>query len=178
MNFQQLCEEHRPWSVRNFGTQTDGNAFPSFAGISEELGEYAAGYQRGDRGECLDALADVVIFLADFVARACVPGVDASLMVMIDEGVGVPRVAGSPLEALAIAVGNLGHAYLKHSQGIRGSEEERVEKLRGAVTTLYGTVFWVCAQVHGVDLSDVVAEAWGVVSARDWKAAPLSGVSE
>lgn len=175
MRFDELCVLHRPWAVANFGTLGDGDGFPAVTGISEELGEYAEGLQKGHRGECLDALADMVIFLADFVGRSNVPGLTAADVAPwgADESAMLARVNGTPLVALTIATGNLSHAYLKYRQGIRGNAEEREWKVRRACQNLYGTVAWTCLQVHGVELEGLIEGVWGEVSARDWKAQPM-----
>lgn len=76
MNFRELQTEVDEWSTRNFGYQPADNPF---LGVVEELGELAHAMLkskqgiRGTREEhhaaAKDAVADLVIFLADYCSK-------------------------------------------------------------------------------------------------------------
>lgn len=168
MNFGELREQHRPWAERNFGAANPDHAV---LGVAEELGEYVDACFEQQRGKAIDALGDMVIFLADFVRG--VPEAGDGL-VLGYYGQPAARIGGTAIEALAIAVGQLAHAHLKSRQGIRGSAEERMNKVRRAVEQLHETIHAACI-MHGLTIEETIAITWAEVSKRDWRAAPVTG---
>ena len=68
-------------------------------------------------------------------------------------------------------VGEMCRAVVKRSQGIRGSEEEWTAELRKESADV---LIKLCdiAQFNGFSLAEAVAERWGKVRQRDWRADP------
>jgi NTP pyrophosphatase (non-canonical NTP hydrolase) len=76
MTFQQLQERVCEWSVRNFKDQP---SYRPLLGAFEELGELSHAHLKGEQGirhtpdqirdMKIDAVADVIIYLADYCAR-------------------------------------------------------------------------------------------------------------
>lgn len=72
----QMQEEQRPWVKHNFG---GGPSYHPLLGIVEEVGELSHGFLKSEQGirgdkkkhheEMVDAVGDIVIYLADFCSR-------------------------------------------------------------------------------------------------------------
>jgi NTP pyrophosphatase (non-canonical NTP hydrolase) len=79
-DFAQLGVEVNRWATRNFGADRPSNSI--LLGVMEELGELSHAYLKREQGirttedhdaAIVDAVADIVIYLADFCA---VEGID------------------------------------------------------------------------------------------------------
>jgi NTP pyrophosphatase (non-canonical NTP hydrolase) len=76
LTFKQLQEEQRPWVLKNFG---GGRPHHSLLGAMEELGELAHAHLKAEQGirgsreehleKAKDAVADVIIYLADYCSE-------------------------------------------------------------------------------------------------------------
>ena len=64
-------------------------------------------------------------------------------------------------------VGELNHAYLKLSQGIRGSEEKHRESIEDAVGDILIFLVNFCSHL-GIDVSTALQKTWNEVQKRDW----------
>lgn len=71
-------------------------------------------------------------------------------------------------------IGELAHATLKMEQGIRGTKEEHMAKIKDASADI---VIFLCqlATAHKFDLESEVIKAWDEVKFRDWKKYPGKG---
>lgn len=76
MDFKQIQREVKEWSKKNFG---EGNPHRALLGVVEEVGELSHAHlkmEQGIRGsnlelfkEKVDAVGDIVIYLADYCER-------------------------------------------------------------------------------------------------------------
>ncbi len=82
-----------------------------------------------------------------------------------------------PLLGLVEEVGELAHAHLKASQGIRGTPQELQAEARDAIGDIVIYLASYCNS-NGYDLAGCVQEAWTQVHQRDWQRYPKDGVSE
>lgn len=73
-------------------------------------------------------------------------------------------------------LGELSHAYLKCSQGIRIDESHR-ENIIDAVGDIVIYLSGLCSTMD-IDLEKAITETWAKVRQRDWKKFPVDGVSE
>lgn len=88
-----------------------------------------------------------------------------------DEGL-LESVLGFAEEA-----GELVHHFLKHHQGIRGSQAEHVEGMLDSVAD--GVIFGLGVGTHlNADFGQLVTMTWQQVQKRDWIKYPQNGVSE
>lgn len=79
------------------------------------------------------------------------------------------------LLGIAEEVGELAHAHLKFSQGIRGmTREAYVEKASDALGDIF-IYMMSYANTNGFDLETCIGEAWRGVRDRDWQASPEDG---
>jgi NTP pyrophosphatase (non-canonical NTP hydrolase) len=90
---------------------------------------------------------------------------------------GGPRSAIAPeydvqaLLGLVEEVGELAHAILKRSQGIRGVHDEAVADAIGDIVIYLADL---CSR-SGLSLAECVARAWREVERRDWRIRPTTG---
>lgn len=86
-----------------------------------------------------------------------------------------PDVPGwQPLLGIGEEAGELMHAYLKMSQGIRGGREKFVVDASDAVGDLMVFLADFCNRT-GLDMNKCMSETWKKVSKRDWKKDPEKG---
>lgn len=78
-----------------------------------------------------------------------------------------PPHSWQPLMGLVEEVGELTHAFLKRSQGIRGTLEEHNAAIRDAVgdILIYLLDF---AEIESLNVQAILEETWERVSRRDW----------
>jgi hypothetical protein len=139
-------------------------------GICEEAGEFVDAHDINDRVEQGDALADLIIFAADYCS-----GMGWDLQEIWDER-GVPhgkQTHGVYLDILH-SISKVQHHHLKAAQGIRKTEgHEQSGKM-----WLGRALYWadVYAQITFKDsLLKIVEETWSRVKQRDWKKDAVSG---
>ena len=72
---------------------------------------------------------------------------------------------------LAEEVGEVCRAVVKRHQGIRGTREEWDAEIRKEVGDVFIKLVDV-ARTYGFDLADAIAERWGTIQRRNWKADP------
>ena len=63
---RKLQDEQRPWAAHNFGNMP---SWQPLLGVVEELGELVEADVLEDRVKVKDAVADTVIYLADYCSR-------------------------------------------------------------------------------------------------------------
>jgi len=73
--------------------------------------------------------------------------------------------------------GELQHAQLKMSQGIRGDKQKHISELLDAAGDINIYLMNLLSR-HNLRLSIALLGAWEEVSNRDWKKFPKNGVSE
>lgn len=71
-------------------------------------------------------------------------------------------------------VGELAHAHLKLSQGIRGTPLEHQDAIRDAIGDIVIYLASYC-NTNGYDLARCVEVAWHQVKTRDWQRNPQDG---
>jgi NTP pyrophosphatase (non-canonical NTP hydrolase) len=176
--WRQLSEEVGAWSERNF-PKSVGRPEDPLAGIVEECGELAEAIGKRDREAAVDAVADAMIFCADFCAKS---GIDISNIVMragvteendnLDE-----KDERAVTTQLLVSLGRIHHHFLKARQGIRTNENHEAELRRWLARLV--AVLW--------DLSDelrpdkempfeaLVRLTWQQVRKRNWRADAVRG---
>lgn len=87
------------------------------------------------------------------------------------------NVPWMPLLGVGEELGELNHAFLKMSQGIRGTEEEHLSAMNDAVGDIIIYLADFCNRT-GMNIGRAVNDAWTEASQRDWIKYPKDGVSE
>lgn len=155
--FGELRDQVGKWSQHNFGDQLPHR--PAM-GIVEELTELSEALDEKDVTKVLDAVGDIVIYMADYYYRR---GWDFSAT-----WVGrLPSDSGSIIHL----IGRLCHSHLKGEQNIRGGSEKHDAEVRVTCSYILGHLDTICTFMDR-DLVGVVQETWDVVSKRDWKKNP------
>ena len=80
-------------------------------------------------------------------------------------------------KGLVEELGELAHADLKQSQGIRGTTEEHEAEAQDAIGDLLIYLAGYTTQ-RGWSLQDIIEEVWPQVKTRDWRRWPNSGFPE
>jgi hypothetical protein len=167
----QLQEESLVWVTKNFGTDRR-----PLLGLVEELGELAeaslslaeaqnvvfedpasaeARTLRAAEADYADAIADIVIFAADF---SNIHGL--SLQQAWDDARGIDAHSGLGI----IAVGKLCHHELKLYQRIRGSEQAHKDGMQAQLAQLLAFLESACDE----KILPLVERTWAKVKQRDW----------
>ena len=85
-----------------------------------------------------------------------------------------PQQAWQPLLGIGEELGELNHAFLKRSQGIRGDAEEHRRAMYDAVGDIMVYLAGFCI-AEQISMGECLKVAWTEVSKRDWNANPLTG---
>lgn len=90
-----------------------------------------------------------------------------------------PEHRTAAMQAMGVAeeTGELCHAILKMTQGIRGSEYEHKVEAADAVGDIIIYLAGVCSSLD-LDLDDCVHTAWAQVKNRDWSTYKETGVAD
>lgn len=169
-SLHQLQTELAPWTKHNFGDQP---AWMPLMGVFEELGELceaieACGLLLGDPRSTVDvedAIADAVVFMGNFCNAV---GFDLDAIVFQ-----TPRPISIPDSE--IIVGRLAHAFLKLSQGIRGTPAQHRAALEENLQKLYWSLDSFSEGVLRRPLLRIVETTWNRVKQRDFKKNALTG---
>lgn len=88
-----------------------------------------------------------------------------------------PEHRTAPLQALGVCeeAGELAHAVLKMTQGIRGNEQEHTDAAADAVGDIIIYLSGVCTSLN-IDMETAVKDAWRGVASRDWSKNKVDGV--
>lgn len=157
-SFDRLCVDVYDWSREQFGEEQPPE-FP-LIGVAEELGELttsilkqAQGIDDSEKYEDsvgydaeVDALADIMIYFADFVARVGAESKEQS-------------VPNEDIDQLLFTIGILGDICLRMRRD-RNYKERELERFVGAIEVL--------ADQRGVNIDRAVTETWREVSDREW----------
>jgi hypothetical protein len=128
-------------------------------GIVEECGEYHSAGSWDDKD---DALADVVVFLADYCT--CM-GWDL-------EAISRRKRWQWESVPLAVSIGQLCHHHLKRYQGIRGDAAHHDKMGQLWAAKLWTRLCWLAAPHRTRKrLMALVEKAWAEVKQRDWRKA-------
>lgn len=168
---RQLQEEQKPWVLRNFLDPVTGLQRPVWMplmGLCEELGELVeAGESSSD---VHDALADLVIFAADFCTA-----MEWDLQTIWDGRKEYLRTGGwrndEHLLRMTVCVGRLQHHFLKRAQRIRGDAEHHDREGRRWL----GHLLFEIAFLGGPELLRLVEETWSRVRQRNWRRDSATG---
>jgi len=71
-------------------------------------------------------------------------------------------------------VGELNHAFLKRSQGIRGDSDQHTADIKDAVGDILIFLMNLCS-LEGIDVEDTLSETWDQVRMRNWSTDPQDG---
>lgn len=172
--FKELVPQISQWSRANFGNQTSkvtGQDLESIApllGIMEEFGELV---ESTSSDADKDAVADILVYLADFCAR---DGVDVSrLTIHHFRKEDLARKSCRNLCSSSKITGKLCHAVLKRHQGIRGFDntdyyvsirDEEIGRILGFLVNTFSDVF----------CENALRAVWDKVKNRNWKADPVT----
>lgn len=168
MNLTQLQEEMKPWVQHNFG---DRPASQPLRGIIEELGELQEALHEADNEKVMDAVADCIIFMADYCNCR---GYSMERIELCRVNEWVTPYHGSAGLVLVI-LGMLAHHDLKKEQGIRVNEDHDalIQQQLGRILDYLCTIL----ALRGIsEYMSVVEKTWNKVKQRDWKAKPATGV--
>lgn len=166
------------WAERNF-PRSIGRPEDALAGIVEELGELAEALAKRDREGVQDAVADAMIFGADFCGKI---GEDLGMVVQrasgLDENDDLDERDDQAVGfRLLGAVGRVHHHFLKRRQDVRTNEDHPVELRRWLVRLV--SILWDVHDVHRQDLEcpfdASVRMTWERVRRRDWRADRVNG---
>ena len=169
--FSQLVKEVGEWSERNFGDQDGLNEVAPFLGVVEELvfelQNFPEGWpnlQKWNILEFEDAIADSLIFLADFCYRFGYDPKPLSLAAKYENK--------TCLEYLFKSLGVASKFILKGRQKIRGVDEIVVIKSIQDIFMLISNYYQFEKSESSPPLQDLVWSTWEKVKKRDWKKNP------
>jgi len=167
MTFNEFQSEVYEWSFANFGDQS---SLKPLLGVFEEIGEYYEAETIEDKD---DAVADAMIYIADFTARR---GIDLGLVVSRIDALGPMSSSRSRERCCIIDEGKLCHSVLKLEQGIRGNEDHG-DVMCDALARI---IEW-CRWSGGggpieLFLTRIVLPVWADVKLRDWSKNKVDGV--
>lgn len=156
------------WQAVNFPQTSD---LHMVAGITEEVGELHEAIEARDPEAILDAFGDVLVYLGQLLT---------SNRIAMRPLLGLRRTDGRTV--IAVPLGRLAHATLKHGQKIRGMAE--VETYRRALVNHAGALISTTRAVVDLAMDRLPLRADGVyrmigaqVLARNWTADPVRGGS-
>lgn len=164
--YRTLQAQHKIWVLHNFGER---EPWQPLLGMAEEIAELNEALGSSKESEVRDALADIMIFMADF---ATAMGMD--LQSLHDRAL-CPVSLNEPAQSLIGGYGHAARGFLKLKQGIRGTPEQHLERIREGLTTMLRRVLSIAGHRKFV-LRNVVRNVWEMeVQPRDWKLYPDTG---
>jgi NTP pyrophosphatase (non-canonical NTP hydrolase) len=196
---QQLQEENRPWTFKNFGK--DREPWQPLLGIIEELGELASAHhsycallirnvpdlepfmrseEEIDQEEteafrflnvqqAFKAGNEVLDAIGDVTVYA------ADFANMLDFNLDAIKPSDDKLVGTIEISRRLAHSYLKMSQGIRGDKQKHMHVLTDTVARIVHTELVHSCNVLGVGYLDTVQTVWDRVKQRDWSTNKATG---
>lgn len=163
----RLQKESRAWVMHNFEpTEEDfyRRYYRPLLGIFEEIDEMFTAASKADVLELQDAVADIVIFLADYCNR-----VGLYLPDLWKNRSKVDSLDDALYLSWLQLIGKLAHHNLKRDQGIRGAQLEHEEKIKEALHAMLGRLDYLARQEHFCVVG-VTVRVWDTkVSKRNWK---------
>jgi len=149
--FSQIQKEMIPWQQHNFPGRS---SWMPLMGLGEELGELARAF---NEEECIDALGDCCIYLADYCNGM---GYDLDVIIYDLE----PSMRIFDYQKAMSEYGILCHSHLKQSQRIRMHEDHKGNG-KQAIRNL---ISFFCT-FSKIKLEDIAWETWEKVRQRDWQ---------
>lgn len=173
MTPKQLQEEQRPWVLHNFGK---GHPHQPMLGMLEELGELIDSVDEWDVKEIRDALADAVIFCADYCTKR---GWDFDKLYPTPDNLGGARIMASrdvdrSLRVAFRELARAAHHQLKTEQAIRGTPEKHEQAGANAIRSALVQLESIAAH-FGWTLMEITGPVWAKVKQRDFKKDSLTG---
>lgn len=180
LTFEQLQAELRPWVEHNFGKRP---SWQPALGLVEEAGELSHAVLKraqGIRGSTAehdaairDAIADLIIFLADFCNSHSLAPVGSSTFVELDLAARM-SVRGGNAWKLALRIGSdVGAIANAEAQtltsGALNGRQHTTHLVKNALRSIA-----LLAAHEKIDLQQTVESTWTRVRQRDWKANPHS----
>lgn len=172
MNFREIQEDQKTWVAKNFPGR---DSWMPLMGLVEEYGEYIEAIEllKKERfiykcdENCLDALADMVIFLADYCSAK---GFDLQTLWEKNDRAWYHNnwAISFNRNKDMIYIGKLCHHHLKAEQKIRGSLEEHNEAIQKNIILFLSSIDKQCAMVFYKNLEKEVDRVWQEVRQRDW----------
>lgn len=162
----KLQEEQKAWQSHNFPGRAPW--MPLLGIVEEACDELSEARAHGDEDQVRDAVADVVIFMADFCT-----GIGLILDVVYD-GASQASAEHAPLKSLDVYVGKLAHSYLKMSQGIRGTPQEHLADIGKALNGILRQCMLI-AGIYNFNMLAVIESVWSEVRQRDFVLYPKNG---
>lgn len=172
MDWDKLQQEVGEWAERNFGDQAP---YRQILGMIEELGELDDALERRANASSdsesreyveavCDAMADTVIYMADFCYRT---------------GRKLSGVANLPktyvIYRIPTLMRRLAHHQLKLEQNIRLNECHN-NCITETLELICALLHWTCQHSLGyTTLEEEVEKTWAQVQQRDWKKNPETG---
>lgn len=155
--FDELQQEQAAWVAKSF--PAPHLPITSVLGIVEEYGELTEASNTEKR---LDAIADIVIFMADVCTGYGIKLNDLFARANVE--------TWAPLgdEGRLTTLGKLSHHALKHHQQIRGAAEFHVWQIELQLVEIIRDVSWFAAS-RNVNLLSLVFDTWATVSTRVWR---------
>ena len=161
--FRDLSEKVRAWSTKNFG---DNPSHRQVLGMVEEIAELKGAMETLHRSDAYDAIADIVIYMADYFGKREWDMGETALLSRSVGGFGISSLDGT--------IGRLSHHHLKCEQGIRASIEKHENEIRSCCAHILD-VLSDLAGFMGTTLTDIVVDIWNnKVSKRDWTKNPMN----
>lgn len=158
--FNELRDEVGAWSKRNFGEQLPHR--PAM-GIVEELCELDEGLEEHDPAKVIDAVGDIVIYMADYYYRRG--------WVFGDAWFERPRDAIPDGHLITHLIGLLCHSHLKGEQNIRGGSVRHDTVMKETCSKVLAYLDHLCTFMDR-DLVGIIQGTWAVVGKRDWTKNP------
>lgn len=171
MDLKLFQDQVAHWAKVNFDTSNRGH---SLYGLMEELAELVSASYVGTRPDAIDAVGDIMIFLADYCGRN---GIDISRADMFGSKVPGYHTEMNFVEGMVMAVGALSKAYLKREQGIRQQTVSYTMYTMQGVSAIIQFLKQYCRSAD-IDFDDAVMETWEMVRQRNWKENPETGGSD
>lgn len=161
--FSDLQIEVGEWSSENFPGQSDVNPL---IGADEEMGELADSieFDKKPNDDELDAIGDVLIYLADFCA---IRGLDYQLAYKLSKD--YSPVHKNIFQEWTAAKGQLNRSVLKRRQGIRLNEDRVGEEAEYKALARIICAIEQFSENRGYTVEDAIKFAWyDEVIDREW----------
>jgi NTP pyrophosphatase (non-canonical NTP hydrolase) len=161
--YDQIQEEQKAWQEHNFPGRQPW--MPLLGLVEETCDELTTAVVELKADDVKDAVADTLIFMADFCTAN-----GLRLQYIVDKA-NEERLLRFQLH---VHVGRLAHAFLKKSQGIRGTPEKHLQDIQENLIAIVRHCL-LQSRVFGFDLTETVLSVWKEVQKRDFQLYPLTG---
>lgn len=167
-NYDELQIEMNKWQQHNFPGR---DVWQPLVGLGEELGELACAEKEED---IKDALADCMIYLADFCN-----GMGYSIDYIMNNFEVIRPTWDDVHRDMMVSYGNLCHSFLKQTQRIRMHEPHQVNACTAIVSLISylgilveDSLYYTPEASPNEALNEIVWKTWDKVKTRDWQKDP------